>query len=79
MTEDYNAIDMTVNFPPNTSPGDAGDQQCFSLLTIINDLRVEFTETITLEASSTNPAVQFTQGGGNRATVNIIDDDGECA
>lgn len=83
MGEDYSAIDATVDFPPGTEAGGANAQQCFMVSTggsnteVIDDQVVERSESVTLEASSTNQDVQFTEAGGNRASLQIVDDDGE--
>lgn len=50
--------------------------QCFSFIPS-NDLKVEYDEDILLLASVSLQTcnVQFTQAGGNSATINIFDDD----
>lgn len=74
---DYTPINEFVSFPPGTEPQFLMDRrQCFSFIPI-NDLKVEYDEDILLLASVSPQTcnVQFTQAGGNSATINILDDD----
>jgi hypothetical protein len=69
---DYTAFSQTLSFTPGAG---VNDRACFNF-TAIDDMLVESTEDITIEAFSSNSDVQFTQGG-SEAVIEIINDDGE--
>ena len=71
VNEDYVLFDEALSFPPGTTPGVPNNQICANFSTL-NDVDVEPTETVNLAATSPNPALQFTQVGG-QAVINIRD------
>ena len=73
--EDYTAINEQVNFLPGASAistPPVNTQSCFGF-TPTDDNVPEFNETVIIEASSSNPDVQFPSG--DMATIEILNID----
>ena len=64
-------VEDTIVFGPGSVEG---DMMCIDV-EIVNDIMTEITEQFFVNAASTSPNAAFNPGG-NRATVSIIDDDG---
>lgn len=71
IVRDFTLGAQTVTFPVSSS---AGAQMCTNI-PITNDILVELTETFSVEASSNDPNVEFSVGGGDQAVVSITDND----
>ena len=68
---DYVPVAVQLVFPAGSGPGDS----VADALDPIDDNRVEGTESVSLQASIVAGIGMFLPGG-NTATVNILDDDG---
>jgi hypothetical protein len=72
---DFIAINQQLTFLSGATPG-TNSQECFSFQPI-NDILIEFTEDIEIQATSTNADAMFNMGG-NQAFIDIIDNDSMC-